>query len=753
MRMNANNLLLSIGMVAFLGGCASTTANPERETSAASQLEGSAATGTEKDSLQPGKSSAKSGDSEVTGTPEKGKDLERNRLFPGTGVFLKSPAKASSAVQPGEITLNFEGADLREVVRVVLGDMMAENYVVDPRVQGTVTVHTSQPLARDAVIPTLDSLLRMNGAALVRDGGVYRVVPAAGALRGSATPQVGGAGAALQPGYSVQVIPLQFIGAKEMVKILEPLVPEGSIVRVDETRNLLMLAGAEKELIHALETVEMFDVDWLAGMSVGLFTLQNVEIKAIMPELQTLFGDNAKGPFSGLVRVIPIERLNALFVVTPRPKYLELARVWVDRLDKSGKSGGVKLYVYPVQNSNAEKVAGLLSGIFGGKGGQAQSSVASVAPGLSGTEIQSSFGQSGSGQAQAMSGQGASSLPRAGVASAPSSQTLTGVGGGLEVKVIADKDNNALLIMANAAQYETIENALRKLDTVPRQVLIEVTIAEITLAGKLSYGLDWFFNNAINVTGQQNYGGGLPSAPNILPTALQPFSAVWRGASGDVKAVLSLLASQTKVNVLSSPHLMVADNQTAKIQVGNRVPTVSQTQSLATTATTTGLISSVQYIDTGVLLSVRPHINASGLVAMEVNQEVSDATRNTISGIDSPTISKRSIQSSVTVQTGETMVMGGLITDKKANSSGGLPLLSEIPVLGGLFGTQTDNSDRTELIVLITPRVVNDSRQAREVTEEFRKKMSKLQFKLPKEELAEQVGPSSGVDLDGGVVK
>lgn len=720
--MNWNHNLLSTAFLVALAGCAATPSVPEKNTVDAARITPTKAVEGDAETA-PAKPSSQKWDSEGDG--ERGKQ-SKSFLFPGSGVFVKPGAPAAAVPQAGELTLNFEGADLREVVRVVLADMLGESYVVDPRVQGSVTVHTSQPIPRAAAIPTLESLLRMNGAALLREDGIYKILPAAGGLRGSSTPQVGGPGAALPPGYSVQVIPLRFIGVREMVKILEPLVPEGSVVRVDETRNLLILSGAEKELRHAIETVEMFDVDWLAGMSVGLFTLQNVEVKAVLPELQALFGDNAKGPFAGLIRVIPIERMNALFVVTARPNYLEQARIWVERLDKSGKSAGTKLYVYPVQNGKAEKVAILLSEIFGGKSGQSQVSAPSVAPGLAATEIQSSFGQSVPGQASSAMGQSAATLPKAETSPAPSSQTLTGVGSGSQVKVVADKDNNALLIMANAAQYETIESAIRKLDTIPRQVLIEVTIAEITLTGKLTYGLDWFFNNATNVTGQQNYGGGLPATASGAPTAIQPFTAVWRGATGDVKAVLNLLASQTKVNVLSSPHLMVADNQTAKIQVGNRVPTVSQTQSLATTTTTTGVISSVQYIDTGVLLAVRPHINASGLVAMEVSQEVSDATRNTISGIDSPTISKRAVQSSVTVQSGETMVMGGLISDKKDNGSGGLPLLSEIPMLGGLFGTQHDNSDRTELIVLITPRVVSDTRQAREVTDEFRKKLTGL---------------------------
>lgn len=274
---------------------------------------------------------------------------------------------------------------MREVVRVVIGDMLRENYTIDPRVNGSVTIHTSQAVSRDAVLPILETVLRMNGAAVVREASTYKIAPLTSALRGSTTPQLG----ALQPGYGVQVVPLQYIAAREMAKILEPLLPEGSILRVDEARNLLMLAGAEGEMRHALETVSVFDLDWLAGMSVAASHSRVWTLKNILPELELLFGDKSKSPFAGMLRVIPIERMNALFIVSPRPQYLEQARVWVDRLDCNGGKSGTRLYVYPVQNGNAEKIAALLSQVIGGKNATAPSQP-SVAPGLTPVSVQSS---------------------------------------------------------------------------------------------------------------------------------------------------------------------------------------------------------------------------------------------------------------------------------------------------------------------------------------------------------------------------
>lgn len=654
------------------------------------------------------------------------------KVVPGTGVFVKPPTLMAAPSGPQDIVLNFEGADLREVVRVVMGDMLGENYTIDPKVNGTVTIHTSQPINRAAVPSILENVLRMNGAAMVKVNGAYKISPLNSALRGATTPQMG----AVQSGYSVQIVQLQHIAAREMSKILEPLLPEGSILRVDENRNLLMLAGGEGEMRHALETVSVFDLDWLSGMSVGLFTLKSVDVKSILPELEALFGDKSKSPLGGLLRIIPIERMNAVLVVSPRPQYLEQARVWVDRLDRNGGKSGTRLHVYPVQNGSAEKIAALLSQIMGGKSATS-TPAATVAPGLTGATVQSATSggitgvpSMGGTAVNAGALPGASTNTSAGVVATGNGEAL-GLGAASTLKIIADRDNNALLILANGAEYEKIEEAIKRLDVVPRQVLVEVTIAEVTLSGALSYGLEWYFNNGSNnLTGSLFNGANVsalpkdPNATNIVP--ILPFSAVWRATGGNVTAVLSALASKTDVNILSSPHIMVTDNQVAKINVGQSVPIEGQS-----TVVGTNIVRSVSYVDTGVVLSVRPHINAGGLVTLEVSQEVSDVQAGpvTTSGLNSPTINKRSAQTMVAVQSGDTMVLAGLIKDDKTAGSAGLPLLSEIPVVGALFGAKSGTNNRRELIITITPRVVNDYQQAREVTAEFRKKltgMSKL---------------------------
>lgn len=636
---------------------------------------------------------------------------EKHVLYPGSGVLVKAPKAPQATAAGGGMTLNFEGADIREVVRTILGDVLGENYIVDPRVTGTVVLRTTRPVPRAAALSILEEVLKMNGALVIPEAdGVYRITPASLVGKGNLTPHVAGSGKPPPAGFSVQVVPLKYIGGADMARILEPLADPG-MVRVDPLRNLLILSGTQTQIRHLLETVDMFDVDWIAGMSVGLFTLKNVDVKTVSAEIEKLFGDKNLGPLAGALRIVPMDRLNALLIITPQAAYLEQARTWIDRLDRTSASGGgLRLFVYQVQNGKAEQIATLLNDAFAKSKTTTQKATAAptLAPGLVAAEVKTSdvvktdpARSDAASRAQAAGGDSVA-LPS-------------------DIKVIADKDNNLLLILATAGEYEHIESALRKLDTVPRQVLIEVTIAEITLKDEFKFGLEWYFNNGTRIKGQLDTGSS--GIAQLVPG----FSYAWTSKLGDINAVLNALASDSKLKVISSPHITVSDNQTAKIKVGDKVPTISQTQSVATTTTTSGIISSVQYVETGVQLTVTPRINAGGLVNMEISQEVSNAIANTISGIDSPTIQQRSAQSKVTVQSGDTLILAGLINESKSDGSEGLPLLSRIPLLGGLFGTESWSDNRTELIILITPHVLHTTRQASEITEEFRKRLTGLE--------------------------
>src|SRR5438094_2898331 len=293
---------------------------------------------------------------------------EQSRLYKGTGVLVAGqeeggdvpPIQKPPPAQGSAVTLNFEAADIREVVRNILGDILNESYTIDPAVGGTVTIRTSSGIPRESLHATMEMLLRMNGATMTKQGGIWKILPAAAAVRGNVTPQLGRTSRALQPGFSVLIVPLHYVGVRQMATLLEPFIKDQTTVRVDDLRNLLILSGTELELKHLLATVEMFDINWMAGMSAGLFTLQSADVKSVTAELDKALGTPDKSPLAGILRIIPIERMNALLIITPQPEYLEEAKKWIERLDKAGTdAAGVRFYVYQVQYSRAERIGPL----------------------------------------------------------------------------------------------------------------------------------------------------------------------------------------------------------------------------------------------------------------------------------------------------------------------------------------------------------------------------------------------------------
>lgn len=639
------------------------------------------------------------------------------QLLPGTGKFLntqkqRSPGKKSGT---GNITLNFESTDIREVVKVILGDTLKLGYILDPNVQGVATLQTGRPLSLDDLMPTLEMLLRMNGAAMIETDGGYHIIPISNAARGNMTPQLGESNRPLPYGYSVRIVPLKYIGVAEMAKILTPFSADGSIIRVDTVRNLLVLAGTGKEMKHLLDTIHLFDVDWIKGLSVGFYTLKHTKADSVIKKLNTLFGDDSEGALSGMLRVVPIDDANGLLVVTPQKEYLETARVWIERLDQIGAddgSGEQQLYVYRVQNSDASKLAELLSELFDVES-KGDSRLPEVAPGLAATKLTSKTYEKKS--------------DKPGTTAKLSNKTRSKRDGSTAgaytpgVRIVADAERNSLLVTAAPRQYAKILDALKELDTIPLQVLVEATIMEVALEGNLKYGLQWFFKSE---HGSGSAVGEL-NIPGSSPASLFPgFNFSLLSGSGDVKAVFSALAKDSLVRVLSSPSVTVLNNHTARIQVGDQVPIATQQQQ--STEGTSNLINSIQYRDTGVVLEVTPRVNPGGLVIMDVSQEVSDVATTDSSELDSPTIRTRKINSSIAVQSGEAMVLGGLIKDTDEDGSSGVPGLHDIPVIGFLFGQKAQLSKRTELVVVLIPTVIKDSSDARKVVESFRNRLEGL---------------------------
>ncbi|SEP88940.1 general secretion pathway protein D [Ectothiorhodospira magna] len=620
-----------------------------------------------------------------------------------------------------QITLNFEQAPLQEVVHAILGDLLGLDYTVDQPLTGEVTLRTHAPIPRDSLIDVLSAMLQANGAVLVKDAqDIHRITPADRPARTGRLHRRG----ELPGGHATVIAPLRHIGAVEMADILAPLAPDDSILRVDTLRNLLVLQGGRDQLEAWFSVIDSFDVDYLAGMSVGLFPLEYAAVAEVRDAIRALLGEMGTGsagegapPTSirGVVRVLPIERLNSLLVITPRAHYLDRVAQWVDRLDRPMDNDlEPRLYVYPVQNGTATHLARLLSELFGAgdpgaNGVQPGTSDSGLAPGLTPTRI--SDGGNGQGFMDL------SDLPEAGAGGA----ALAGRSLGKSVRVVADEHNNALLVLAPRKDYRKIESALRQLDRAPTQVLIEASIVEITLRDGLEFGLEWHLRQS-----SSGFSGNALLNPRLTGgiSPQQPgFSYAIANPAGQLRAVFNALASDSLLRVLSNPSILVLDNHTASIHVGDQQPVRS-----ARTQTDGGLTTeSIEYKDTGIMLSVTPSVNAGGLVTMNITQTVTDVG-SPDEATGQRTFLQRQVRSRIAVRSGESIVLGGLIRDNQVNRNSGVPGLRNAPLVGGLFGSTERGSERTELLVMITPRALQNDAELRAVSEEMRTRMQGLRL-------------------------
>ncbi len=678
----------------YLGGCATQPKDLSGELAQPNYLKGIDST------AYSGEVFKESGDE----APEK----TGNEMYPGTGEFINYDATRStgpSVSQKGEITFNFEGESLQAVVHFILGEILKENYVIAPGVNGKVTFATARPVSRKQILPILEMMLSWNNAALVRNEDRYHVLPQKQAIKGLLTPQL--EQAISSQGYQVMAVPLDYISPTEMEKILEPYAQEGAIVKADNARNMLFLAGNYAELNNYLKTIKIFDVDWLAGMSTGIFYLERVDAADIIVELEALFGEGAENPLAGMFRFLPLERLNAVMVITPQEDYLHKAEKWVKRLDRADADGASNLYVYSVKNIKADDLAGYLNDVFGGSGGSSTSRKASggsVTPGQEGREVSSS-----------------------GATNTRTTARRTSSGGGdNDIHISAIEDSNQLLIKAGVSDYEKILSAIKRLDIEPLQVLVELKIIEVKLDDEITHGMQLLFGEAVNTdpdSGPENKSW--PYDFGTVSGSLGGGGVSYRFLGTDAEARLNMLESEGRVALLSTPSMMVLNNKNATINVGDQIP-ITNVGSLNNTGNTSGTITNTRYIQTGVQVDITPRVNPGGLVYMEVSQDVSSpGPPSTENG--QPPISTRALNTEIAVQSGNTIVMGGLIQDDDRYSRSGVPFFSRIPLVGNLFGSKRSSNIRTELMVLITPTVIANPEQARLVTEEYAKQFKGLQ--------------------------
>ncbi|WJR79984.1 type II secretion system secretin GspD [Bradyrhizobium sp. NP1] len=701
---------------------------------------------------------------------------ERGRaaVFEGTEISdIPEVRMQRTAASGNGYDLNFENTPIATVAKVVLGDILGTGYTIDPRVQGTVSLVSVRPVPKSDIVFVLENALRLSGVVLVRDSAGYRLTPLGDAVGSGRVDQ---AAANPEPGYGVSVVPLQYVSAATVLKLLDSFATKPGSVRADPTRNLLLIQGTGAERQTAVETAMSFDVDWMRGQSVGIYPVGNSAPEPIIAELEKIMDSGESGLSQNVVKFQPVSRLNAILVVSRKPALLHTAASWIRRLDHADTARN-SVHVYRVKYGDAKQIARVLTDMFiGGSQGSLDSPDNQLAPGsgLSATSSadrlslganNASSATSGFASRMSTGGNGGNGATtpgfgqplQAGSANSSSGTSAldsrsSGSGGQplmQNVRITPDAVNNSLLIYADQGNYRIIEATLMQVDQPPLQVAIDATIAEVTLTNELSYGVQ-FFLTSHNLGLRPNQGSVLNTqstqAPGSTTTSTTPTTGTdatsAAAAAGSVagafinrafpgfnfligseaqpSAILDALHTVTSVKVLSNPSLVVINNQAATLQVGDVVPVSTGSATVLTTSNT--VVNTIDYRNTGIILRVSPRINVNGNVRLEVEQEISNVSPTTAASL-TPTVSERRVKSSISVASGQTVLLAGLISEQQNGNRNGIPLLDEIQGLGDAFSHQDKKGTRTELIIFIRPQIIRDGTDAHHIAEELRSKL------------------------------
>lgn len=695
------NALISALMVTLLAACAST---PVPQVRHAERLPGTQAGGIQRERLP-----------EAMGNAGPQPVIRRGSSAPINQAAASAPPPSLGS--SGQARFNFEGESLHAVVKAILGDMLGQSYSIAPGVQGTVTVSTQQPVGAAGALSLLESVLAQNNARMVYTDGRYNIVPADQALISGVVPRTGSP--TLARGFETRVVPLRYVSASEMEKILKPYARPNAIVNVDGARNLITVAGTRSELENYIRTIQVFDVDWMASMSVGVFPLQSGRASAVVQDLERVFGEQSKTPVAGMFRFMPLDSANAVMVITSQPNYLDDVGQWINRIE--GGSGEGRLFSYELKYIKARDLADRLSEVFGGGSRESGNSPPPLMPGLESTEIRDAGVDDRSGTSSAAIGSGdGESLPN----NRSGNGRVTLRVDGAEVGVSAVEDTNSLLVRASPAAWKSIRDVIDRLDVMPLQVHIEAQVVSVNLSGVLQYGVSWFFDHAISdeaglpyPTGRNSFG---TYAGSVAPAEGFGNVLTWTFLGRSAAGIIQALDNVADIRLLQTPSVFTQNNREATLNVGSRIPISSVTFDPTNSGNSSGVYSQVQYLETGTILKVRPRITRDGMVFLDIVQEVSapqgasTADRNGNVRIDT-----NKVKTSAVVPSGETIMLAGLIKDGSSRTSSGIPGLSRIPVIGGLFGQQGVSNNREELIVLITPTVVRNPLEARELTDEY----------------------------------
>jgi len=589
-------------------------------------------------------------------------------------------------------TFAFQNAEIAQVVQEVLGQA-GQPYVLDPAVGGRISFRIEQRLTRDQLLAALEAVLSANNVAMVRNGDQLMITPQA---KAKSTAEIRRSAAGLSgSGYEMIAVPLGYAQPTEVARALEAVSAADTVLYSNDKLGLLLLGGSGAQLKAALETLKVFDQSAFQDSKIRWYELAQAQATTVSAEVERI----VQGAGLVGVTVVPLKRLNGVIVFGRSPEALDEIGKWVRRLDTPGKDMSSTLYVYRPQFASAEALARTLGGLLGGSGGQA------LAPAPTSTSNQV---------------QGSAAAPPA-----PAMSSAGPVGGDDEMRVGLDRESNTLLVFASPSKWVQIQRILGEIDRPQRQILIEASIVEVTLGKTFQFGVDWNILSGDLQIGSIN-NGTAEVAPSFPGLSVSYFNT-------DIAAALNALGSRTNIEVISAPKIVTVDNRPARLQVGDQVPVVTQ-RAQNTSSSDAQLINSIDYRSTGVILNVTPRIAGGDRLVLDVTQEVSSVGRTNTSGIDSPTIQQRRFESTLILDNGGTIALGGLISSTRSDGHSGVPWLKDIPGVGSLFRSQTRDRTRSELIVLLSARIIEDAASAQRAMTDLASDMHELQRRglLPK---------------------
>ncbi len=593
-----------------------------------------------------------------------------NKIYTPILKDVPSPSKEKlqKYEEAADLSVELTKVDIKQAIKIILGDILKLNYVLHPNVRGLVTLRTVRPITKTQMLGLLNAVLEAHGLMAVHGDGIVQIIPSSSKKDAKAAHLL----ERTKDGFGAEIIPLTNIPTRKMLKLLAPVVEKNDVIDLPGTNNLLLISGVKKQRITIKKLIELLDVDAMASQYVSIVSLRNTRPEVMISELEQIL--NPRG--NGLVRFTPIKRLNALMAITPNQKLIKTVNLWIARLDKTKDADERRLFVYFVKHSDASALTETLKGVFA-------------------TSAQDRRGISQDNTVENTDTKSGVSQPT------------------LHPKFNSDHASNSILIWATGREYELISEVLNKVDIPPLQVLIEGTVLEVTLQDNLRYGLKYLIESG-------NFQSLFTQSNAAIASSILPGFGVTFGGQNTTKLVIDALSEITDLRVVSSPQLLVMDGGTARLHVGDQVPIITKTSSSATEDDR--ITNEIEYRDTGVTLDITPKVKSSGTVTLNISQTVSDVVRTSSSEINSPTIQQRQVTSTASLQSGTTALLAGLIREIATDIKSGIPFLHKLPLFGHFFGTTGEQKQRTELVILISPKIIKSGDESEKITEDILQK-------------------------------